>query len=103
MVKRWNKVLEKAGRDERLTLPSRRFNRQIGIYSKNRFDPAGNLVSEAEWAAKHESWVPSSDDKAFITHLQYPVTEPGKIANWIAPPAKGIKDKPFEFEYVRRA
>ena len=30
-----------------------------------------------------------------------PVTEPGKIANWIAPPATGIKGKPFEFEYVR--
>ncbi len=31
----------------------------------------------------------------------HPVTEPGKIANWIAPPATGIKGKPFEFEYVR--
>jgi hypothetical protein len=29
------------------------------------------------------------------------LAEVGKIANWIAPPAKGIKDKPFEFEYVR--
>jgi benzoyl-CoA 2,3-dioxygenase component B len=31
----------------------------------------------------------------------HPVTEPGKIANWIAPPAQGIKGLPFEFEYVR--
>jgi len=30
-----------------------------------------------------------------------PVYEPGKIANWIAPPSKGINNKPFEFEYVR--
>jgi benzoyl-CoA 2,3-dioxygenase component B len=30
-----------------------------------------------------------------------PVTEVGKIANWIAPPRVGIKGKPFEFEYVR--
>jgi benzoyl-CoA 2,3-dioxygenase component B len=30
-----------------------------------------------------------------------PVTEPGKIANWIAPPAAGIKGLPFEFEYVK--
>jgi benzoyl-CoA 2,3-dioxygenase component B len=30
------------------------------------------------------------------------VYEPGKIANWIAPPSKGIKGLPFEFEYVRR-
>jgi benzoyl-CoA 2,3-dioxygenase component B len=30
-----------------------------------------------------------------------PVTEPGKMANWIAPPAKGIDGKPLDFEYVR--
>jgi benzoyl-CoA 2,3-dioxygenase component B len=29
------------------------------------------------------------------------VREPGKIAGWIAPPAKGIDSKPLEFEYVR--
>ena len=31
------------------------------------------------------------------------VHEPGKIANWIAPPTRGINGKPFEFEYVRSA
>jgi benzoyl-CoA 2,3-dioxygenase component B len=31
----------------------------------------------------------------------HPVYERGKIANWIAPPAAGIKGKPFDFEYVR--
>jgi benzoyl-CoA 2,3-dioxygenase component B len=30
-----------------------------------------------------------------------PVTEPGKFANWIAPPARGIKVTPIEFEYVK--
>ncbi len=30
-----------------------------------------------------------------------PVTEPGKMANWIAAPAKGINGKPLDFEYVR--
>ena len=49
------------------------------------------------------SWIPTEDDKAYIHSLMYPVLEVGKIAQWIAPPAKGIKDKPFEFEYVRRA
>ena len=29
-----------------------------------------------------------------------PVYEPGKIAGWIAPPRKGINDKPFDYEYV---
>ena len=26
--------------------------------------------------------------------------EAGKIANWIAPPARGINQNPFEFQYV---
>ena len=30
-----------------------------------------------------------------------PVREPGKIANWLALPARGIKGLPFEYEYVR--
>jgi benzoyl-CoA 2,3-dioxygenase component B len=33
----------------------------------------------------------------------HPVTEPGKMANWIAAPRQGIKGKPLDFEYVRKA
>jgi len=33
--------------------------------------------------------------------LMKPVLEPGKFADWIAPPAKGIDGKPAEFDYVR--
>jgi hypothetical protein len=29
------------------------------------------------------------------------VTEPGKFANWIAPPRLGINKQPVNFEYVR--
>ncbi len=29
------------------------------------------------------------------------VVEPGKFANWIAPPRRGINQKPLDFEYVR--
>jgi len=29
------------------------------------------------------------------------VTEPGKFASWIAPPARGINGQPIEFAYVR--
>jgi benzoyl-CoA 2,3-dioxygenase component B len=103
VLKRWNKVLEKAGRDERLTLPNRRFHRGIGAYAKGSFDPDGNPVSREEWDRRRDDWLPSEEDQAFVASLQYPVLEVGKIANWIAPPRKGIKDKPFEFEYVRRA
>jgi benzoyl-CoA 2,3-dioxygenase component B len=30
-----------------------------------------------------------------------PVYEPGKFANYIAPPQRGIKGAPLNFEYVR--
>ena len=29
------------------------------------------------------------------------VTEPGKMAGWIAPPERGINDLPIDYEYVR--
>ena len=29
------------------------------------------------------------------------VYEPGKVANWIAPPDRGINNQPVDYEYVR--
>jgi len=45
--------------------------------------------------------LPTIEDREYVRSLMSPVTEPGQIANWIAPPATGVKGKPFEFEYVR--
>ena len=39
--------------------------------------------------------------RAFVASLMGRVAEPGKFANWIAPPARGIDNKPVEFDYVR--
>jgi benzoyl-CoA 2,3-dioxygenase component B len=100
-VKRWNKVLEKAGREERLYLPSRRFNRRVGAYSERRFDVEGNPISEHEWTERKSEWLPSAADLEYVKSLMHPVLEPGKIASWIAPPRKGINNQEFEFEYVR--
>ena len=33
--------------------------------------------------------------------MAHAVYEPGKFANYIAPPAKGINRLPVDFEYVR--
>jgi benzoyl-CoA 2,3-dioxygenase component B len=30
-----------------------------------------------------------------------PVSEPGKMAGWVAPPSSGINGKPLDFEYVK--
>ena len=54
-----------------------------------------------EWDSKKEQWLPSDDDHEFVQSLMIPVTEPGKIAGWIAPPKGKINRQPFEFEFVR--
>jgi benzoyl-CoA 2,3-dioxygenase component B len=101
-VARWNKILDKYGIGERLALPHRRFHRQIGAYAGARFDPAGKMLSEDEWTTARGAWLPSDEDRAYVRSLMQPVTEPGKIANWVAPPPKGINGRPFAFEYVRK-
>jgi benzoyl-CoA 2,3-dioxygenase component B len=100
-VDRWNKRLEEAGLGERLRLPSKRFYRHIGLYADLPFDLDGRLVSRSDWDARKAGWLPSAEDRAFVTTLMQPVREPGKIANWLARPARGIKGLPFEYEYVR--
>jgi benzoyl-CoA 2,3-dioxygenase component B len=101
-VERWNKVLERENRSERLYLPSRRFHRRVGEYAERRFDVKGDPISEHEWMKHRDTWLPTKSDAAFVQSLMHPVYEPGKIAAWIAPPQKGINNNPFEFEYVRR-
>jgi benzoyl-CoA 2,3-epoxidase subunit B len=101
VCQRWNRVLEKAGRAERLSLPSRRFRRAVGIYAGGTYDLEGNPITPQEFEAKRTEWLPTEADLAYVRGLMHPVTEPGKIASYIAPPAKGIDNHPFEWEYVR--
>jgi benzoyl-CoA 2,3-dioxygenase component B len=100
-VDRWNKRIREAEIDFELKLPSRRFHRAIGTFAEYFTDPDGNLISEAEWNQRRAEWLPNADDETYITSLMKPVTEPGKIASWIAPPRRGINGQGFEFEYVR--
>jgi benzoyl-CoA 2,3-dioxygenase component B len=60
-------------------------------------------VTEEEWSRRRGEWLPDDGDKEYVRSLMHPVTEPGKIANWIAPPPRGVNGRPFEFEYVRKA
>ncbi|MHB1845090.1 MAG: benzoyl-CoA 2,3-epoxidase subunit BoxB [Deltaproteobacteria bacterium] len=101
-VDRWNKTLAEAGLSFRLGLPSRRFHRQQGVFSGLSFDPAGRLIDASEWERRQGEWLPSAQDRAYVKSLQAgAITEPGKMASWIAPPAKGIDAKPPDFQYVR--
>src|SRR4029079_8080681 len=94
-VGRWNKVLEKAGLPQRLVVPHKAFNRKIGALAGLRISPEGQPVGEAEWNARQAEWLPSDDDGAFVASLMGRVVEPGKFANWIAPPAVGINRQPI--------
>ena len=59
-------------------------------------------MSEADWKANEGKWLPTDEDRAYVTSLMGPaVIEPGKFANWIAPPQRGINRQPADFEYVR--
>ncbi len=100
-VNRWNKVIEKAGIAQRLVVPHKAFNRKIGLLSQVRVSPDGRVVSEAEWAQHEREWLPTAEDRAFVASLMGRVVEPGRFANWIAPPPMGINKQPIEFEYVR--
>jgi benzoyl-CoA 2,3-dioxygenase component B len=98
---RWNKFLRDEGVDAALYLPSTRFHRHVGEFAGHTFDVEGKLIGAEEFERRRAEWLPSIADREYVRSLMHPVTEPGRIANWIAPPAAGIKGKPFEFEYVR--
>ncbi|NLD70593.1 MAG: benzoyl-CoA 2,3-epoxidase subunit BoxB [Limnobacter sp.] len=100
-VNRWNKVIEKAGIPFRLVTPHKAFNRKIGALSGVRVSPDGRVVGDGEWATHERAWLPSAEDRAFVASLMGRVVEPGKFANWIAPPVMGINRQPVDFEYVR--
>jgi benzoyl-CoA 2,3-dioxygenase component B len=98
---KWNRTIRAAGIDFELALPHRAFNRKIGAFAGIRSTPEGRIITEAEWDRRHADWLPSAADQAYVQSLMAPVTEPGKMANWIAAPAKGIDGRPIDFEYVR--
>ena len=100
-VGRWNRVIEKAGLPFRLVTPHKAFNRHIGAMAEFKIAPDGRVLSDAEWAANVNHWLPSETDRAYVASLMGRVIEPGKMANWIAPPPVGINRQPIDFDYVR--
>jgi benzoyl-CoA 2,3-epoxidase subunit B len=103
-LERFNKVLADHGIDYAFTLPSPRFHRKVGAYARVSAAPDGTILDATEWQRRKNEWLPSDSDREFIKSLMsQPVTEPGKMANWIAPPKRGVKGRPVDFEYVRFA
>jgi benzoyl-CoA 2,3-dioxygenase component B len=98
-VERWNRTLAEVGAT--LQLPHAGFHRQVGVFAGHEVSPAGELVTADAWAARRQEWLPTDDDRAFVASLMKPVTEPGKMASWIAPPTAGVHGRPVDYEYVR--
>ncbi len=101
-VNRWNKILERHGMSWRFKLPDRKFNRGIGQIAGHHFDPDGAPLSKENWERLKYQWLPAPADKAYLMSIMNKsIFEPGKFANYIAAPARGIKGAPINFEYVR--
>ncbi len=98
---RWNRSLNEAGITFELRLPHFGFNREVGTFKGRRVSPTGDLLSESQWADNVDEWLPTDADRAHVQSLMVGVSEPGKMAGWVAPPSRGINQKPVEFEYVR--
>src|SRR5713226_7634681 len=100
-LKRWNRMIERAGYALRLSLPSSRFRRAIGAWAGLPVDPQGKMISKQEYEKSLPGWIPSDADKVFVHSLMKRVIEPGKMAGWIAPPERGINNLPVEYAYVK--
>lgn len=100
-IDRWNRIPEKFGISFRFKLPHIGFHRAIGSFAGQWISPEGQVMTEAEWKARRDEWMASEQDHAYIDSLMGQVLTPGKFANWIAAPAKGINGQPIDFEYVR--
>ena len=100
-LNRWNRIPEQLGLPFRLTLPHVGFHRKIGTLAGQFITPEGKVLTETEWNQQRDQWLPSAEDHRYVQALMGQVIEPGRFANWIAPPAKGINGKPIDFEYVR--
>ncbi len=100
-VERWNRILAKAGVDERLFLPHRGFNRAVGAFAGRHVTPDGRLVPAAEWELGAKEWLPTEQDRERVAALMQPCTSPGQFASWIAPPETGVGGRERDFAYVR--
>ena len=101
-VARWQRVIDNAGVPFKLTLPHKGFHRAIGNFAGHHITPDGLVVSEDAWKQRQYEWLPSEADYKYVQSLMCGrVAEPGKFANWIAPPLRGVNNQPPNFEYVR--
>ena len=98
----WNRECERANIPFRFTYPNKRFNRTVGEYAGGCFHPVtGEPMERSEYERRRTEFLPTQEEATYVKSLMRPVTEPGKFADWISPPLRGINSQPIEFEYVK--
>jgi len=100
-IDRWNKIIADNDIDFTLRLPHRAFHRAIGDFADMSVTPDGKVISRDEYNGKLDAWLPSDKDEEYVASLMMQVREPGKFANWIAPPRVGINNQTIDMEYVK--
>jgi benzoyl-CoA 2,3-epoxidase subunit B len=101
-VNRWNKIIETSGIPFRLLLPHKGFHRAIGNFAGHYISPEGDVLTKESWENHQNEWLPTPEDHKYVQSLMAGrVIDPGKFANYIAPPARGINRQAIDFEYVR--
>ena len=100
-LRKWNASIAKHELNFELKLPHQRFFRRQGAFSGHHFDLDGNQIDKQTFGTLLHNALPTEDDRAYVKSLMKPVLEPGKIANWISPPKRGINKNDFDFVYVR--
>ena len=101
VLRRWNRSIANQNLNFELTLPHRAFNRKVGEFAETCVAPTGEVISEQEWLAALHLWLPTQSDHDYILSLMQPELEPGRFAQWIAPPKAGVNGKPTGYEYVK--
>ncbi len=101
-VRNWNKIIKEENVNFEILLPHRRFHRHQGEYAGHGFTFDGSpLPDAASYQAELAKTLPTARDREIVQSVMTPVTKPGQMAHWIAPPTKGINDQALDFEYVR--
>ena len=100
-LKRWNMQIKRAGYELQLTLPSTHFRRSIGVWAGVPTTPEGRIISQAEFDKAISDWIPTDADRSYVKSLMQRVTEPGKMAGWVAPPDRGINNLPVDRKSTR--
>jgi benzoyl-CoA 2,3-dioxygenase component B len=72
-IKRWNKVIEKAGLDYRLTVPHKAFHRNIGALKDVNVSPDGVVLTDEQWQQHVDEWLPSQQDREFVNSRRFRV------------------------------